>query len=111
MNQRVKNLADFRQQMLDGIGGAGYEFELTYENDGTPTTEVFVVPHPLAVEDEQSEAVDAAGTDSVEIARALMNTPDDPQKYERFKKAGGRASDVILVWRQMSQRMAAAKSL
>lgn len=110
MNQRVKELSDFRNQMLDSIGGAGYDFELSYDDNGAPRTEVFTVPHPLAVEDDQSTAIDAAGTDSVAIAKALINTEDDPTRYERFKKAGGRASDVILVWRDMTRRMQESKS-
>ncbi|MFD9614884.1 hypothetical protein ACFWWS_36520, partial [Streptomyces sp. NPDC059083] len=48
----ITDLEDFRAQAIEAMGGKGISFQ-----PGGPGTEVFTVPHPLLLEDEQNDAL------------------------------------------------------
>jgi hypothetical protein len=105
-NQNVTDLAKWREQQLENFGGVGHDFELTWSDKvtGEERHETFTVNHPLSLEEDQNDAVDAAkGT--VALAKALLNTEADPDRHSRFIAAGGRSGDVLIAWRQMTQEM------
>ncbi|WP_063039725.1 hypothetical protein [Nocardia pseudovaccinii] len=92
----ITDMSAFREQALEGLGVAGARFR-----PGPVGTEVFTVPHPLLLSDEQNEQI-AKPLSFVEIAKVLLNTPDDPHVYDRFSAAGGRSGDVMMAWRRLS---------
>ncbi|MEV6449648.1 hypothetical protein [Amycolatopsis sp. NPDC051716] len=96
----ITDLTAFREQALEGLGSAGVRFALGGE--------VFTVPHPLLLTDEQNEQI-AKPLGFVEIAKVLLNTPEDPHVYERFHAAGGRAGDVMMAWRRLSAGLGVPK--
>lgn len=102
MNEVVKDLAAFRAQAIESIGGAGVSFQP--EEDG----EIFTIPHPLLLDEAQNEAVEKA-VGNVAVAKALLNTERDPGVHARFIAAGGRSGDVLLAWRQLTSKMNAPK--
>lgn len=102
MVQIITDIAAFREQAIESFGGEGISFQ--FEPDG----EIFTVPHPLLLDDAGNEAIKAAlGT--IEVARALLNTEDDPEVHVRFVAAGGRSGDVLLAWRRLSEGLGAPK--
>ncbi|MEU6582815.1 hypothetical protein [Nocardia sp. NPDC046763] len=100
----ITDLADFRAQAIEGMGGKGISFQ-----PGGPGGEVFTVPHPLLLEDEQHEAL-ATSLNTPAIARILLNTSDDPAVFDRFRAAGGRSGDVMIAWRRLGEGVGAPKS-
>ena len=90
----VKNMVVWREQALEALGGGGVKFQPV--EDG----EIFLVPHPLAMTEEQNAAVeDAKG--NVAIAKALLGEAG----HTRFVAAGGQSGDVLLAWRQLTEAM------
>ncbi|GAB3211352.1 hypothetical protein [Nocardia tengchongensis] len=100
----ITDLADFRAQAIEGMGGEGISFQ-----PGGPGTEVFTVPHPLLLEDEQHDALSEV-LSTPAIARVLLNTPQDSEVYNRFRAAGGRSGDVMIAWRRLGEGAGAPKS-
>ncbi|MEV6258082.1 hypothetical protein AB0L97_32990 [Nocardia sp. NPDC051911] len=92
----VTDLSAFREQALEGLGSPGVRFQ-----PGGPGTEVFTVPHPLLLTDAQNDQI-AKPLSFVEIAKVLLNRPDDSQVYARFVAVGGRSGDVMMAWRRLS---------
>ena len=95
-NKLVNDLAAFREQALENAGGSGYTFQPV---DGG---EMFLVPSPLALTEDQNERLEKA-KGNVAIAKALLNTEADPEVHARFIAAGGRSGDVLLAWRELTQ--------
>ncbi|MEU6580669.1 hypothetical protein [Nocardia sp. NPDC046763] len=90
----IYNLEDWRAQGLEALGAdAGISFQ------PRPGGEVFTVPHPLTLTDDQHGALDRA-SGSLSVATVLLGGGDT---YARFVAAGGRASDVMMAWRVMQQ--------
>ena len=105
LGNTVRDMVRFREQGFEGLGLArGIDFQ-----PGGPGTEVFTVPHALLLSDEKNEALDAP-MNFVSVAKLLLNTDDDPNVYDRFKAAGGRAGDVMIAWRRLSQGLDVPKS-
>ncbi len=100
----VTDLAAFRAQAIEGMGSAGIGFQ----PDG-PDTEIFMVSHPLLLDDYKHEKL-AETLSTPEIAKVLLNTIDDPDVYARFVAAGGRSGDVLIAWRRLGQGLGAPKS-
>lgn len=94
MNEVISDLVAFRAQAAEGIGGEGYRFQLE------PGGEIFLVPHPLLLDDDANDAIKVA-VGNVDVARAIMGT----EAYERFRAAGGRSGDVLLAWRKLTRDM------
>jgi hypothetical protein len=90
----VQNLDAWRGQGIEALGAkSGISFQ------PRPGGEMFTVPHPLVLDDDQNEDLDrASGT--VPIATVLIG---GPSTYARFKSVGGRAGDVMMAWRMMQQ--------
>lgn len=99
----VVDMDAFRDQGMEALGAKGIRFR-----PGGPGTEIFTVPHPLLLDDDRNDAVKAAAG-TVDIAKALLNTEADPNIYYRFKAAGGRAGDVLIAWRRLSEGLGAPK--
>ncbi|MFE3229342.1 hypothetical protein [Nocardia sp. NPDC059228] len=100
----ITDLAAFREQGIEGMGGKGISFQ-----PGGPGTEVFTVPHPLMLDDDQHEELNQT-LNTPAIARILLNTPGDPDVYTRFRAAGGRSGDVMIAWRRLGEGLGAPKS-
>lgn len=95
----ITDMEAWREQATESLGGSGFVLQ-----PQGPDGESFVVPHPLLVTDEQSKALEGS-TGSIEIAKALLNSEDDPDRHGRFIAAGGRSGDVLLCWRQMTEKV------
>ncbi|GAC70726.1 hypothetical protein [Gordonia soli] len=108
--QKVEDLSKWRESMLDGLGGEGYEFALSWVDpeSGERHHETFTVPHPLGLDEDANNTLEAA-TGTVAVAKALLNTKTDPRVHDRFIAAGGRSGDVLIAWRTMSAEMNAPK--
>lgn len=89
---RIK-LEEMRRQAADALNTEPC-MELELDNG-----EIVAVPHPLFMADEAQAAVNAAGADTVAMAKAILG--DDV--HARFIANGGRSNDVMLAWRLMSQ--------
>lgn len=99
----ITDMEAFRAQGLEGLGARGIRLQ-----PGGVGTEIFEVPHPLLCTDEQNDQL-RGRTSIVDIARTLLNKPDDDQVFERFRKAGGRAGDVMIAWRRLGDGLDAPK--
>ncbi len=90
----IQNLDAWREQALEAIGAqAGILFQPRAGG------EIFTVPHPLTLDDEQNSELDRA-SGALAIATTLLG---GPITYGRFVAAGGRAGDVMMAWRMMQQ--------
>ena len=100
----VADLEKFRAQAFEGLDAAA---TIAFQPGG-PGTEVFVVKHALLLSDEQNEKL-ADPMSFVAIAKLLLDTDTDPNVYDRFKAAGGRAGDIMMAWRRLSAGLEAPK--
>ncbi|OXR46674.1 hypothetical protein B7C42_01649 [Nocardia cerradoensis] len=105
LGDTIRNMVRFREQGLEGLGAAaGIKFQ-----PGGPGTEVFTIPHPLLMSDEQNEEL-AKPQGFLGIAKLILNSEADPHVYERFRAAGGQAGDVMIAWRTLSNGLDVPKS-
>lgn len=93
----ITDMAAFRAQGLEGLGSPGIRLQ-----PGGPGTEIFTVPHPLLLDDDQNDAL-ATRSSLPDIAKVLLNTADDPGVFARFRAAGGRSGDVMIAWRRLGE--------
>jgi hypothetical protein len=94
-NGKRLKLTEMRRQAADALGTEPC-MELELDNG-----EVVAVPHPLFMADEAQEKVNAAGSDTVAMAKAILGD----EEHSRFIAAGGHSNDIMLAWRLMSQNI------
>lgn len=90
----VFDLDAWREQALEALEArSGIPFQ------PKPNGEIFTVPNPLLLDDQQNADLDRA-SGALAVATVLLGGPD---VYGRFVAAGGRAGDVMMAWRVMQQ--------
>lgn len=90
----IYDLDAWREQGLEALGAKA---DISFQP--RPGGEIFTVPHPLTLTDDQSGGLDRA-SGNMAIAAVLLGGTD---VYARFVAAGGRATDVMMAWRVMQQ--------
>lgn len=94
-NGKRLKLTEMRQQATEALGvDPGMELEL---DNG----DVVLVPHPLFLADEAQAKVNEAGSNTVEMAKAILGD----EAHAKFIAGGGHSNDVMLAWRLLSQSM------